>query len=74
MKEFKFFRGYEEANWRYTSTINERRVFTINCGNLSPTQLDEYIRRIQGNFNTTIPIIDHTSIIDYTPILGRSRP
>lgn len=67
MKEFKFFRGYEEANWWYTPTINERRVFTINVENLSPTQIDSYIRQIQGNFNTTIPIIDHIPLLTSRP-------
>lgn len=67
MKEFKFFRGYEEANWWNTPTINERRVFTINVGNLSQFEIDSYIRQIQGNFNTTIPIIDHIPLL-------RSRP
>jgi hypothetical protein len=64
MKEFKFFRGYKDEKWWDTMTNTERRVFTINVGNLSQTEIDVYIRRIQGNFNTTIPIVDYPSILE----------
>lgn len=63
MKEFKFFRGYKKVNWWNRITNQERRVFTINFGDMSPRQIDEYITRIQGNINQpNLPIIDHISI------------
>lgn len=68
MREFKFFTGFKDVKWWDISTNNERRVFTINVENLSPTEIDEYIRRIQGNWNQqNMPIIDHIPLLTSRP-------
>lgn len=62
MKEFKFFKGHQK--YRYP-TNGERRVFTINVGDLSSVDIEHYMRQLTTSMAIPIPIqyIDHPTLI-----------